>query len=233
MSFRILSDSNFDFPHPYLADKDGFLAIGGDLLPARLIAAYTFGIFPWYNDNTPILWFSTAPRMVLYPDKLKIAKSMRPLLNRKHYKVTIDTRFQEVIKACSVKQRKGQDGTWITNQMIESYTKLHELGYAHSVEVWNGDEMVGGLYGISLGKIFYGESMFALESNASKFGFITLVEILKKKGFVCIDCQQDTEHLRSFGSELISKEKFMEHLRANFFNDNQTYKWTDWINEQE
>jgi leucyl/phenylalanyl-tRNA--protein transferase len=160
------------FPPPELANEDGILAVGGDLSTDRLLLAYSMGLFPWFNPDDPILWWSPDPRFVLYPDKLKVAKSMRPYFNQNKFQVTFDTCFEKVIMACQQQYRKGQSGgTWITDEMVTSYTQLNKLGFAHSVEVWKDEELVGGLYGISLGKIFFGESMFAKRSNASKFGF--------------------------------------------------------------
>lgn len=231
MGLHLLSNSNFIFPHPFTADKDGFLALGGDLSIDRLIQAYRCGIFPWYNESTPILWFSTSPRLVLYPNHLKISKSMRSFLKKNNYRISFDHDFESVITACAMHKREGQDGTWITADMQSAYIKLHELGFAHSVEIWDGDNLVGGLYGIALGKIFYGESMFALESNTSKLAFISLVRMLESKGFNLVDCQQDTPHLRSFGAELISKEEFFRALKLNMFNSDNQYKWTAWAEE--
>ena len=229
MSIFLLDQHKNIFPHPYLADRDGFLAMGGDLSPQRLLSAYQAGIFPWYNDNTPILWFSTYPRLVLYPQKLKVSKSMKQLLNKKTFTVTIDTAFQSVIESCAKQSRTNQDGTWITTDLKKSFLELHEMGYAHSVEIWEGEDLVGGLYGLSMGKVFYGESMFAKKSNASKYGFISLVRLLQEKSFTLIDCQQDTPHLRSFGAELISKEKFLQSLKYNSFEKGHIYKWKDWL----
>ena len=229
MSIFLLDQNKLIFPHPYLADKDGFLAMGGDLSPKRLLAAYQAGIFPWYNDNTPILWFSTHPRLVLYPDELKVSKSMKQLLKRKTFSVTIDTAFSEVIAACAAQIRTNQSGTWITEDLEQSFLQLHEMGYAHSVEVWKDDVLVGGLYGLALGKVFYGESMFAKTSNASKYGFITLVRLLQEKSFKLIDCQQDTPHLRSFGAELISRVEFLNEMKINSLQSGHIGKWTDWI----
>lgn len=225
----LLDNSNYIFPHPYLADRDGFLAMGGDLAPERLLSAYQSGIFPWYNDNTPLLWFATHPRLVLFPDKLKVSKSMKQLIRRNTFEVTIDTAFNEVIEHCAKQRRQNQDGTWITSALKDSFLTLHEMGYAHSVEVWESAELVGGLYGMALGKVFYGESMFALKSNASKYGFISLVKLLQEHSFELVDCQQDTAHLRSFGAELISKEDFHNRLKQNALNENYPHKWTNWI----
>ena len=178
-----LDPNNYSFPHPEYANDDGILAIGGDLSPVRLVTAYTYGIFPWFNPGEPILWWSPDPRFVLYPDDLKVSRSMRPYFNQSKFKVTCDQHFQAVMENCQQSNRKGQGmGSWITGGMIEAYTELHQMGYAHSIEVWEENQLVGGLYGIALGKVFFGESMFTKVSNASKFGFISLVQKLRNQG---------------------------------------------------
>lgn len=232
MPHFLLEKSNYIFPHPYLADKDGFLAMGGDLSPQRILSAYQAGIFPWYNESTPILWFSTHPRLIIYPDKLKISKSMKQLFRRRAFDVSIDTEFSEVIEQCAKQSREGQDGTWITDDLKDAFVELHDMGYAHSVEVWDNGALVGGLYGLSIGRVFFGESMFALKSNASKYGFISLANLLKDKSFELIDCQQDTPHLRSFGAELISQGDFHNRLKRNTLEEGNQGKWTDWISGQ-
>ena len=204
------------FPPPELANEDGILAVGGDLSTDRLLLAYSMGLFPWFNPDDPILWWSPDPRFVLYPDNLKVSKSMRPYFNQNKFRVTFDTCFEEVMLACQQQYRKGQSGgTWITDEMVDSYTQLNKMGFAHSVEVWKDDELVGGLYGISLGKIFFGESMFAKVSNASKFGFITLVRELQKLDFWMIDCQQRTQHLESLGGDFIDRFEFLDLMKKN------------------
>jgi leucyl/phenylalanyl-tRNA--protein transferase len=205
------------FPHPELADQSGILAVGGGLEPERLKLAYSFGIFPWYGPDEPIIWWSPDPRMVLFPENLKVSKSMRPYFNQRKYQVTYNQAFENVITACCTANRNGQTGTgtWLVPEMIDAYKELNRLGIAHSVEVWNGDEMVGGLYGLILGKVFFGESMFSNQSNASKFGFISLVRKLQKENFLVIDCQQDTPHLRSMGADTISRSEFLEILAEN------------------
>jgi leucyl/phenylalanyl-tRNA--protein transferase len=220
-----LSENSIAFPPPELADSDGVLAVGGDLSPPRLIEAYRQGVFPWYSDYEPILWWTPDPRFVLYPDNLKVSKSMRPYFNQKKFAWTFDRDFRAVITNCQQQNRPGQFGTWITDEMLEAYVRLHELGFAHSVEVWKGEVLVGGLYGISLGKVFFGESMFALEKNASKFGFIALVRKLTEWDYELIDCQQETSHLRSLGAELISRKKFMGHLEVNPWQETKARKW--------
>ena len=207
--------SSLFFPHPELANPYGLLAIGGDLSTNRLLLAYQFGIFPWYSEGQDIMWWTPDPRCVLLPDRLYISKSMRRLIRKEIFTVTTDQAFNKVISKCSQIRRKGQEGTWITAEMRTAYQELHVLGHAHSVEVWQQHELVGGLYGVSLGKIFFGESMFTTLSNASKYGFIKLVQWLKSHGFQLIDCQQETQHLLSLGAELVSRALFMQYLRAN------------------
>ncbi len=211
-----LSEKDLSFPHPELANEDGILAIGGDLSVERLLIAYNNGLFPWYNPEDPILWWSPDPRFVLFPDELKVAKSMRSYFNQRKFEVTFDQDFEKVIRNCKNQDRKGQvGGTWISEDMINAYCNLYEAGYAHSVEVWKGKELVGGLYGIGLGKMFFGESMFAKESNASKVGFITLVKYLIAKGYRLIDCQQETKHLKSLGGRSIPRKSFLEMVTEN------------------
>jgi leucyl/phenylalanyl-tRNA--protein transferase len=215
------------FPPVHKADSQGILAIGGDLSVERILLAYRSGIFPWYSEDDPILWWSPNPRFVLFPDKLKVAKSMRPIFNSGKFKVTFDTQFREVITNCKNIFRPDQNGTWLNENMLESFCKIHELGLAHSVEVWQKDELVGGLYGISLGNCFFGESMFAKVSNASKVGFITLVRKLQEKGFEMIDCQVHTKHLESLGAEHIMRNEFMKRLQKCLEKPNLEGKWTD------
>jgi leucyl/phenylalanyl-tRNA---protein transferase len=205
-----------DFPEPERSASKDVIAAGGDLSPARLLAAYKNGIFPWYNEDEPILWWSPDPRMVLLPHQLKVAKSMRPLFNQQKFTVTYNTQFKQVMVNCRENDRKGQSGgSWINDEMIEAYSVLNEWGYAHSVEVWEDGALVGGLYGIAIGKLFFGESMFTKVSNASKYGFISLVEALKKRDFKLIDCQQETQHLTSLGGQMMSRKEFMAFVRAN------------------
>jgi leucyl/phenylalanyl-tRNA--protein transferase len=211
-----LPDNEHVFPHPTLADQTGVLALGGDLSPSRLITAYLFGIFPWYDKSEPIVWWCLDPRLVLYPSKVKISKSMRSILKREIFKITFNKSFDQVIEHCAEAPRTGQQGsTWIHQDMIKAYKSLHKSGVAVSVEAWKDNALVGGLYGISLGKVFFGESMFSLQSNASKAAFITLAKKLFKQEFLLIDCQQDTPHMRSLGAELMPGEKFQEVLRKN------------------
>jgi leucyl/phenylalanyl-tRNA---protein transferase len=214
------------FPPVSHAEPDGMLAVGGDLSPGRLLAAYSQGIFPWYTEGeSPILWWSPDPRMVLFPDELYVSKSMQQLLKRKAFEVTYDREFKKVLAACSQTERPGQDGTWLGKDMQKAYFKLHELGVAHSVEVWEDGKLVGGLYGLALGRIFCGESMFSHASNASKFGFITLVRMLQANGFELIDCQVYTAHLESLGAREIGRNEFLKRLTAGIVKPGILGKW--------
>lgn len=204
-----------EFPSIENATIDGLLAYGGDLSVERLLLAYRNGIFPWYDENSAILWWCPDPRMVLFPEKLKISKSMRKVMAEERFRLTINTCFEKVIAQCAKIKRQGQRGTWITESMKNAYCKLHEMGYAKSYEVWEDDELVGGLYGIDLGHIFCGESMFSLKSNASKFAFINLCEELIEKNYILIDCQAYTKHLESLGGEEISREVFLKIVALN------------------
>ncbi|SFU28423.1 leucyl/phenylalanyl-tRNA--protein transferase [Pustulibacterium marinum] len=208
----IFLNDSLQFPHPENASPEGILAVGGDLSPERLLLAYSEGIFPWFDEDQPILWWSPDPRMVLFPEKLKVSKSMRQILRRNEFVVTFNQDFERVIRACASVKREGQYGTWITEDMIQAYLKLHHLGKAISVEVYKEDELVGGLYGIDLGTVFCGESMFSKVSNASKTGFITLVQMLKEKEYTLIDCQVYTDHLASLGAEEIPRIEFLKLL---------------------
>lgn len=206
-----LLDRNIIFPNVQEADEEGLLAIGGDLSVERLLLAYRSGIFPWFNSGDPILWWSPDPRFVLYPEKLKVSKSMKQVLKNSGFKVTVNQDFLSVIKACSLAKREGQSGTWITDSMVQGYLKLHELGYAKSVEVWQDDILVAGLYGLDLNNgIFCGESMFTKVSNASKVAFITFIQ---NTNYKLIDCQVYTSHLESLGAEEISREEFLFYLK--------------------
>lgn len=194
-----------------LLEPNGLLAVGGDLSPQRLICAYRCGIFPWFNDEDPILWWSPDPRMVLFPNELSISRSLHKLLKKHQYEIRTDVSFREVMQACA-EPRKVQAGTWITYEMIDAYTTLHQMGIAHSVETWMNGVLVGGLYGIALGKMFYGESMFSRVSDASKIAFVHLVKQLEIWGFGMIDCQMKTRHLGSLGAREISRDEFMLQL---------------------
>ncbi len=209
MIFRL--DDRLLFPDPALAEPDGLLAVGGDLSVQRLLLAYRQGIFPWYSDDTPILWYSPHERFVLYPSQLKISKSMRQVLRSDKFKVTVDEAFPQVIEACSAVPREGQDGTWITEDMKQAYIELNRTGHAHSYEVWQEDELVGGLYGVDTGRVFCGESMFSKVSNASK---TALIYLCLNSGFELIDCQVHTEHLESMGAAFISREEYLHILQG-------------------
>ena len=200
------------FPPAHLAIKEGLLAVGGDLSPERLLLAYRNGIFPWYAEGEPILWWSPDPRLVLYPDELRISKSLCKVIKRKSFHVTFDHAFESVIHACAETKRAYGEGTWITDEMKEAYCEFHRRGYAHSVETWQDEKLVGGLYGISIGRAFFGESMFNRVSNASKVAFATLVENLKRLKFNLIDCQVKTDHLIRFGAREVPRKVFLVEL---------------------
>lgn len=205
------------FPPAEEASFDGILAIGGDLSPERLILAYKSGIFPWFDDNEPILWWSPPRRMVVFPKVYKTSKSIRNIINRNIFKVTFNTRFKEVIKSCQQIKRQGQYGTWLTDDMVDAYLKLHEMGLAKSIEVWQDDELVGGLYGVDLGKVFCGESMFSKVSNASKIGFVWLINHLKENNYLLLDCQVHNDHLEKLGAFEIERDVFLKILKAQCF----------------
>lgn len=214
-----------------LTHPDGLLAVGGDLTPEWLLNAYHNGIFPWFNDDDPILWWSPSPRSVLFIENLIVRRSLVKTIRKQHFKVTLDTAFTNVMKNCSKMTRPGQNGTWILPQMITAYSELHEKGHAHSVEVWLDGELVGGLYGMALGKVFYGESMFAKVPDASKVGFVALCQQLKAWGFAMIDSQVETPHLKSLGTELISRELFESILQRDTQKQFPAQKWQfdlDW-----
>ncbi len=195
-----------------LDEPSGLLAVGGDLSPQRLLAAYRQGIFPWYSEGQPILWWSPDPRMVLFPDELHVHRSLQKIIRRGGYEIRVDTVFTRVMQACA-EPRKDQDGTWISPEMIEAYSMLHAMGFAHSVETWVDGELAGGLYGLALGRAFYGESMFARRSDASKIAFVHLVKQLQQWNFGLIDCQMNTAHLARFGAREIPRSEFTTHLQ--------------------
>jgi leucyl/phenylalanyl-tRNA---protein transferase len=210
----LLLSKELVFPPVQLANEDGLLAIGGDLSVERLMLAYKSGIFPWYNQGEPIIWYSPNPRMVLFPTNLKISKSMKQLIRKKEFKVTYNQNFEAVISNCKhIYRSSDQGGTWITNEMQQAYINLHKKGVAKSVEIWKNEELVGGLYGIDLGTVFCGESMFSKVSNASKLAFIYLVEKLEKENYKIIDCQVYNNHLASLGADEISREAFLNFLK--------------------
>jgi leucyl/phenylalanyl-tRNA---protein transferase len=198
----------YDFPDVNIANENGLIAVGGNLSFGTLINAYTKGIFPWYNPDEIIQWYCPDPRFVLFPDKIKISHSMRNVLNKHLFKFSVDKAFPQVIKNCRLAKRAADPGTWISDEIEEAYSNLFQKGYAHSAEAWQNNELVGGLYGVLIGKVFFGESMFANKSNASKFAFINWVEVLRKNGIALIDCQVYTPHLESIGAEFISRKEF-------------------------
>ena len=214
------------FPSPHLASQEGLLAVGGDLSEKRLLLAYSLGIFPWYSDGEPILWWSPEPRLVLYPDELKVSRSLNKILKKGTFKVTMDRAFEEVISECARVRLENQEGTWIVDDMVSAYCRLHAIGFAHSVEAWEGDRLVGGLYGVSLGKCFFGESMFTRVANASKVALVALVNYLKTLDFSLIDCQITTAHLKRFGAREISRTRYLDELNKALSTPTLRGKWT-------
>jgi len=213
------------FPHPEEADPSGLLAVGGDLRPERLLLAYSMGIFPWYDDRQPILWHSPDPRHVLLPSELAVSRTLRRVLKRAAFEVTLDAAFENVIRACAGGPRRNRAGTWITSDMIDAYCRLFELGFAHSAEAWQDGELAGGLYGVSLGGGFFGESMFTRRSDASKVAFVTLVRQLAAWDFDFIDCQVYTEHLARFGATPWSRRRFLQQLEASLARPTRRGRW--------
>ena len=225
-----LDAQQLDFPatDTALEEPNGLLAVGGDLSPARLLNAYRHGIFPWFDDDQPILWWSPSPRAVIFPEQVYISKSMAKVLRKKELRTSADLKFNEVISHCAKTERPGQDGTWITDEMNEAYNELHQQGHAHSIEVWRGDELVGGLYGIAIGKVFFGESMFSLCTNASKLAFISLCQQLHAWDYAVIDCQVKNPHLSSLGAIEIQRQQFNQLLSDNIDLESH-YCWrNDW-----
>ncbi len=222
MIFQLTDD--LIFPDPDLADESGLLAVGGDLSVNRLLLAYSYGIFPWFNHDDPVMWWSPSVRPVFYPGKIKVSKSLRQLIRKDMFEVKMDTRFEDVMRACSEVRKEG-GGTWINEDMIKSYTRLHEFGYAHSVECFLDGELAGGLYGVALGKVFFGESMFYRISNASKVAFFALSENLKDWDFQLIDSQVTNNHLLSLGAEEVSRDEFMKMLDAALQFETKPGKW--------
>jgi leucyl/phenylalanyl-tRNA--protein transferase len=221
-------DANQEFPDPEnaLSEPDGLLAVGGCLSPKRLINAYRKGIFPWFNQGDPILWWCPDPRLVLIPSEIRVSRSLRKTLRKKEYRITFDQAFYEVIKACAAPRREAP-GTWITGPMIRAYLQLHKLGVAHSVEAWHRDRLAGGLYGVAIGRAFFGESMFYRKSNASKAAFAVLAEKLAQWNYAIIDCQVRTEHLASFGARQMPRERFVESI-ARYCDETVTSNaWTN------
>ncbi len=218
-------DDNLWFPAVEFAEDCGLLAVGGDLAPERLLLAYSLGIFPWYNPGEPILWWSPDPRCVIFPSKLHISRSLQRFMSKGRYRISFNADFAGVIGWCR-RLRAGGDGsgTWITAEMEQAYTHLHQLGFAHSVECWDGDTLVGGLYGICLGRCFFGESMFSRSSNASKVVLVHLLKSLEKKGFEFLDCQQTSDHLLSMGAEEIPRQEFLQYLQQAQESTNGSYE---------
>jgi leucyl/phenylalanyl-tRNA---protein transferase len=214
------------FPDPELAEEDGLLGVGGDLSPERLLLAYANGIFPWFSKGEPIMWWSPDPRCVLRPEKLKISTSLRQALKKGNYEIRFDTCFEEVIRQCSAAKRKGQRGTWITREMQEAYIRLYELGFAHSTEVFTEGKIAGGLYGVSIGGTYSGESMFHLKPEASKIALYHLVEWLKEGGYPLIDCQVTNQHLLSLGAEEMPRKDFLKELIRNREKTGHNGRWT-------
>jgi leucyl/phenylalanyl-tRNA--protein transferase len=213
------------FPPPHLASKEGLLAVGGDLSRKRLLLAYRMGIFPWFSDDEPIIWWSPDPRLVLYPHEIKISKTLKKIIRKGIFKVTMDTAFAQVITQCAQIRLQNNQGTWIVEDMIHAYCKLHETGFAHSVEAWYRGELAGGLYGVSLGRCFFGESMFTRISNASNVALVKLVEYLNALSFDMIDCQLTTQHLLRFGAREIPRVKFLKQLEKSLKASTKIGKW--------
>jgi leucyl/phenylalanyl-tRNA--protein transferase len=213
------------FPPPDHAEDDGLLAVGGDLSERRLLLAYASGIFPWYSEGSPLLWWSPDPRLVLIPDELKISRSLSQKIKKNVYTVTMDTAFDSIINNCATVQRRNSNGTWITDDMMAAYSELHNSGFAHSIEAWYEGELAGGLYGISLGAAFFGESMFAVRSDASKVAFVQLVQQLRKWQFTLVDCQITTTHLVRFGAREIPRSDFLHRLRRALEKPTKKGKW--------
>jgi len=216
------------FPNPRYAADEGLLAFGGDLSPNRLLTAYRKGIFPWYSADDPILWWSPNPRMVLYPEQFKVSKSFRRVLRNGGFTVTFDHDFAQVIRYCGTVPREGQNGSWLLAEMQEAYRELHHMGYAHSVEVMLDGELVGGLYGLAIGRAFFGESMFSLRSNASKVAFKALSDTLISRGYDFIDCQVKNDHLLSLGAREIPRERFLQELESTLTKSTDLGSWRDW-----
>lgn len=224
----------YTFPNPLdLEDDEGIIGVGGNLSPGMLFSAYYQGIFPWY-DEKPVLWWSLNPRLILKPSEIKVTKSMKKMFKKSVYKVTMDNAFEDVMRNCSEISRSHEDGTWITEEIIHAYKKLHDEGFAHSIEVWNQNgDLAGGLYGVSIGSFFAGESMFAKESNSSKYGFITLARYLEQKGFEFIDCQQETAHLESLGAKAVDRKEFYKLLSQSVVHSTFKGNWSEIFNDFE
>lgn len=213
------------FPPPDLSREDGLLAVGGDLSLERLVMAYSLGIFPWYSEGQPILWWSPDPRLILNPSQLHVPKRLDRTISKRPFRITYDAAFERVIRNCAAVPRPDQDGTWITEAMRTAYLDLHAAGRAHSIEAWEGDTLVGGVYGIAIGQCFFGESMFAHRADASKVAFVHLVRDLAAHGFTLIDCQVTTDHLLRFGAHEIPRAVFLERLKQEVRTDTDTVPW--------
>ena len=213
------------FPPPHLAEKEGLLAVGGDLSEDRLLLAYRMGIFPWYSDEEPVLWWSPDPRLVLYPKEIKVSKTLKKIIKKEKFHITMDQAFAEVIRECAQIRVDNNEGTWINEDMMKAYFRLHQSGYAHSVEAWYEGGLSGGLYGVSLGKSFFGESMFARKSNASNVALVKLVEYLAALSFDMVDCQVRTEHMIRFGAREIPRDLFLQQLNESLGKQTKIGKW--------
>ena len=222
-----LSNYSYTFPNPRHASDEGLLAYGGDLSSSRLLTAYRNGIFPWYNEGDPILWWSPDPRLLLYPAKFKVRKSFRRVLRSGKFSVTFDRCFRDVISHCAHVPREGQSHTWITDEMQDAYTRLYEEGFAHSVEVYLEGRLVGGLYGLAMGKVFFGESMFSLVSDASKVAFKALSDVLGRRGYDFIDCQMKTDHMVGLGAETVPRDIYLEELKVALHKPSDLGHWHD------
>jgi leucyl/phenylalanyl-tRNA---protein transferase len=225
--FRLSND--LVFPPAELARPDGLLCVGGDLSPERLVLAYENGIFPWFSENDPLLWWSPDPRLLLFPDQIHISRSLGKTIKKKLFTIRVDTAFEQTILLCSSLRKKEKNGTWLVDDMIAAYITLHKKGVAHSIETWRDDKLVGGLYGISLGKSFFGESMFSLENNASKIALVALATHLKNHGFHLIDCQVSSDHLIQMGARQISRQSFLKMIKTSV---KQAPKMDPWYPEQ-
>jgi leucyl/phenylalanyl-tRNA--protein transferase len=224
MPVFLLSDK-IEFPPPHLASEHGLLAVGGDLSQKRLLLAYRMGIFPWFSNDEPIMWWSPDPRLVLYPREIKISKTLKKIIKKNVFEVTMDLAFRNVVHQCADVRLKKDEGTWIVKDMMDAYCRLHESGFAHSVEAWHQGELVGGLYGVSLGRCFFGESMFTRISNASNVALVKLVEYLNTLSFDMIDCQIPTDHLIRFGAREVSRARFLAQLERSLEAPTKKGKW--------
>ena len=224
-----ISKYSYIFPNPRFASDEGLLAYGGDLNPNRILNAYRKGIFPWFNENDPILWWSPNPRLVLYPNEFKVSKSFKKVLRNKKFSVKFDTNFEQTIRMCA-KIREDKEGTWLIKDMRDAYIELHHMGFAHSVEVYDNDEFIGGLYGVAMGKAFFGESMVSLKPNASKIALKALSDVLSSRGYHFIDCQVATEHLQRLGAKLIDRDIFLDQLEdsLNYGGDIGSWRSFKW-----